>query len=158
MAAAKFTLYNGFLGLASAVSVALLSVIVAYQISQAGTLGEHGQKLTSMESSLTVRMNSMENSLSAKLDSVSQDQKTMLKAMDLSSNDPTKLLVQMGIIGEGDAFAATIHDGGLWVIPAQASVAAKIEKAGLKREQINNGVMGYRVLDFKASAAPSVAQ
>ncbi|ESY21424.1 hypothetical protein [Mesorhizobium sp. LNJC394B00] len=156
-AASKVTLFEGVLGLAVAVSVGLLSVIVGYQISQAGTLGEHSEKLNALQASITTRIDTLETNLSAKLDDAGATQKTILKAMDVNANDPTKLLVQMGVIGQGDAFAATVHDGGLWVIPVQDAVAAKIEKAGLKRQQINNGVTGYRVLDLKAMAPPSLS-
>lgn len=55
--AAKLTGREIFIGAATSASVALLAVVVAFLLSQASTLGTHGEKLTNIENSL-VRLES----------------------------------------------------------------------------------------------------
>lgn len=51
--APKLSLYNLFLGLAAAVSLAILGVMLAQMFSQAGTLGSHGTRLDSIDTNIS---------------------------------------------------------------------------------------------------------
>ncbi|WP_442580604.1 hypothetical protein ACSBOB_00950 [Mesorhizobium sp. ASY16-5R] len=152
-AAAKFSLYHLFIGVASAVSLTLLGVLVSQMLTQAGTLGEYGARLKTIEDGVAttganiVTLSQAVDQGFLKADTNFENLKT---TFDEDATDPTKMIASMGLVEPGEVFGAVIYNNALWAFPASEAMAVRLQASGLRREQVNSALHGYKVRSISA--------
>lgn len=145
---AKLTGYQLFMGAASAISLTLLGVLVTQMLGQAGTLGAHGERLDQLDGSIT----RSQTVLSERFDEMEAILAGIQRALDISATDLKRLIADMGIVESGEVFEAAVYDGSVWIFPTTDNVASRLQEAGIEREQVNNALFGYRVINVEPTA------
>jgi len=144
----KPSLLETVIGLCSAAVLVISGMVLAQLFHQAATLGSHTEKLENLEK-LDARIADAERSILARFDQSDQALATMQRSLNFTQADPTKILVQMGVVREGQVFSAAVHNGAVYVIPGNQTVVDQIEATGLKRVPLNSGVSGYRIYELR---------
>lgn len=149
----KFSAYHLFLGIASAVSLALLGVLVSQMLSQSYTLGDYGARLTSIEnngSSTAANIVNLQQSVNQGFLKVSTDLEHLKTTFDKNATDPASMVATLGLAEPGEIFGAVIYKDALWAFPANEAMAMRLQASGLMREQVNSALHGYKVMNVSA--------
>lgn len=144
--ASKLSLYQIITGGFSALAATLAAAIFAQMLSQSGTLGEHTEKLNGLDAAIA----RLESTMKERFDGLDQSVSKISSRIDASSIDLGSVIARLGIVKQGEVFDAAVYDGSVWAFPADASVSAKFEQAGIRREQVNSALFGYRVISIEA--------
>ncbi|MEP9397733.1 hypothetical protein [Mesorhizobium sp. KR2-14] len=131
-----------FIGAASSASVALLAVVVAFLLTQASTLGTHGEKLSQIENSIA----RMETNLGARFDAVEAKLDRIKVQMEAREIDLPVLLARMGMVEKNEVFSAAILDDAVWLFSSDEKVAERLINSGMRRERVNETLFGFRVM------------
>ncbi|KQZ27900.1 hypothetical protein ASD50_20335 [Mesorhizobium sp. Root552] len=142
----KLSTYQIVTGGLSAIAATIAAAIFAQMLSQSNTLGEHTEKLNGVDTAI----GRLEATMMKRFDAVDQSISKISSRIDASSIDLGSVIAKMGIVTPNDVFDAAVYDGSVWAFPADASVSAKLEQAGIRREQVNSALFGYRVMSLDA--------
>lgn len=85
-----------------------------------------------------------------RFDVLDQSMSKISTHIDASSIDLGAVIAKLGIAKPNEVFDAAVYDGSVWAFPADAAVSAKFEQAGIRREQVNSALFGYRVMSLEA--------
>jgi hypothetical protein len=137
----------------------LTYTVLQNQWSSSKQLGEHSALLTGIGTNidrLRTELAEQDRRLEGKLEvTVKQYQDRLAsidKKFDVAQNNPAKILLDLGVIKDGDVYSAFVSGGHLWVVPSPV-LRKQLEREGrqLKRISSDTEIFGFQVIPVNSS-------